>query len=44
MPKILGEFKKLYPFIEVQIYECNASEINHWLEEDKIDYGIGMSK
>lgn len=43
MPKILGEFKKLHPFIEIQIYEGNASELGHWLEEDKIDFGIGTS-
>ncbi len=41
MPKILGEFKKLYPFIEIQIHEGNASELDHWLEEGKIDFGIG---
>jgi len=43
MPKILGEFKNLHPFIEIQVYEGNASELNHWLEEDQIDFGIGTS-
>lgn len=43
MPKILGEFKKSYPFIKIQIHEGNATELDHWLEEDKIDFGIGTS-
>ncbi len=41
MPKILSEFKRLYPFIEIQLYEGNASELEHWLEEDQIDFAIG---
>lgn len=41
MPKILSEFKRLYPFIEIQLYEGNASELEHWLEEDRIDFAIG---
>src|SRR6478736_4250808 len=28
---------------KIQIYEGNASELNHWLEEDQIDFGIGTS-
>ena len=43
IPKILTEFKNLHPFIEIQVYEGNASELNHWLEEDQIDFGIGTS-
>lgn len=42
-PKILGEFKKLYPFITIHLYEGNATELDRWLEEDKIDFGIGTS-
>ncbi|OCA82154.1 LysR family transcriptional regulator [Pseudobacillus wudalianchiensis] len=43
MPKILSEFKQLYPFIEIQLYEGNASELERWLDEDKIDFAIGSS-
>ncbi|MCJ7992579.1 LysR family transcriptional regulator [Priestia sp. OVS21] len=43
IPKILTEFKNSHPFIEIQVYEGNASELNHWLEEDQIDFGIGTS-
>lgn len=43
IPKILSEFKRLYPYIEIQLYEGNASELERWLEEDKIDFGIGTS-
>ena len=45
MPKIFSEFKKIYPFIEIQLYEGNTSELDHWLEleEDKIDFAIGSS-
>ncbi|YCA42485.1 LysR family transcriptional regulator [Bacillus sp. JZ8] len=41
LPNILKEFKRQYPFIEIQVYEGNASELDHWLEEDQIDFGIG---
>ncbi|MHA7098540.1 LysR family transcriptional regulator [Priestia aryabhattai] len=41
LPKIVEEFKYLYPAIEIQIYEGNVSELNEWLEEDQIDFGIG---
>jgi len=44
MPKIVSEFKKIYPYIEIQLYEGNALELERWLEEDKIDFGIGTSR
>lgn len=43
MPEILEEFKKLYPFIKIHLYEGNATELDQWLEEDIIDFGIGTS-
>ncbi|MGG0586478.1 LysR family transcriptional regulator [Priestia megaterium] len=43
LPKIVEEFKHLYPGIEIQLYEGNASELNNWLEEDQIDFGIGTT-
>ncbi|KKB42871.1 LysR family transcriptional regulator [Bacillus thermotolerans] len=43
MPKILSDFKQLYPSIEIQLFEGNASELDHWLEEDIIDFAIGSS-
>ncbi|RJS59117.1 LysR family transcriptional regulator [Bacillus sp. PK3_68] len=43
MPRILSEFKSLYPFIEIELYEGNASELDRWLEEDIIDFAIGSS-
>ena len=44
MPKIVSEFKKIYPYIEIQLYEGNALELERWLEEGKIDFGIGTSR
>jgi DNA-binding transcriptional LysR family regulator len=41
IPEIVGEFKKLYPFINIHLYEGNATELDQWLEEGKIDFGIG---
>lgn len=43
MPRIVSEFKQRYPFIEIQLYEGNASELDDWLEEDTIDFAIGSS-
>jgi DNA-binding transcriptional LysR family regulator len=43
LPEILDTFKKNHPFIEIEIYEGNASELDAWLEEDQIDFGVGTS-
>lgn len=39
MPEILSEFKRLHLYMEIQLYEGNACELERWLEEDKNRFG-----
>jgi len=44
MPTILSLFKEKYPKIQIQLYEGNSQEIKQWLENGKIDFGIGTTQ
>lgn len=41
LPTVLSLFNKQFPSIEIQLYEGNSQEIKQWLENGKIDFGIG---
>jgi DNA-binding transcriptional LysR family regulator len=39
-PKIIGEFNNKYPNVELQLFESGSKQIEHRLEEGKLDIGI----
>lgn len=44
MPTVLSLFNKKFPKIQIQLYEGNSQEIKQWLENGKIDFGIGTTQ
>ncbi|HWI47400.1 MAG TPA: LysR family transcriptional regulator [Rummeliibacillus sp.] len=44
MPTVLSLFNERFPKIQIQLYEGNSQEIKQWLENGKVDFGIGTTQ
>lgn len=40
LPKIIGQFKNLYPLVKVDLHISNTDDIGKWVEDGKLDFAV----